>query len=183
MDNGFLTDSNGRKVDFRHTILVMTTNAGAQEGSRNTMGFAEQDHATDSMEVVKRVFTPEFRNRLDAVIQFKPLSQEVIRNVVDKFIAQLQGQLDERGVSMEVDAAARDWLAEHGYDEKMGARPMSRVIQEHIKQPLAEEILFGQLAKGGLVKVSTKEDKIVFDYADQPEQRAKSQKTVSKAKE
>lgn len=165
MDNGFLTDSNGRKIDFRHTIIVMTTNAGAQEGARNTMGFAEQNHQIDSMEVIKRVFTPEFRNRLDSVIQFQPLSKAVVYNVVDKFIAQLQGQLDERGVSVEIDKTTKDWIADHGYDEKMGARPMARVIQEYIKQPLADEILFGKLAKGGRVKVTADpKDQIQFQY-------------------
>lgn len=168
MDNGSLTDNNGRKADFRHTILIMTTNAGAQEGSRNTMGFTEQDHATDSLEVIKRLFTPEFRNRLDGVIQFKPLGHEEIRNVVDKFISQLQGQLDPKGVSMEVSDEAREWLAEHGYDQKMGARPMARLIQDRLKEPLAEQILFGELADGGTVRVHAKNNQIVFDYSHKP---------------
>jgi ATP-dependent Clp protease ATP-binding subunit ClpA len=166
MDNGTLTDNNGRKADFRHTILMMTTNAGAQEGSRNSMGFAEQNHSTDSLEVIKRIFTPEFRNRLDGIIQFNPLGIEDVRNVVDKFISQLQGQLDNKGVSLEISKDARDWLATHGYDEKMGARPMARLIQDVIKEPLAEQLLFGALADGGVVKVSTQKDKLHFDYGN-----------------
>ena len=154
MDNGTLTDNNGRKTDFSHAIIVMTSNAGAFESSRNSMGFSEQDNASDSTEAINRAFTPEFRNRLDGIVSFSPLSTDVIRNVVDKFIAQLQGQLDDKGVSLEVADDARDWLAEHGYDAKMGARPMSRLIQDKIKQPLAEEILFGKLVEGGLAKVT-----------------------------
>ncbi len=166
MDNGTLTDNNGRKADFRHTIVIMTTNAGAFETSRNSMGFTEQDNSTDSMDAIKKLFTPEFRNRLDGIIQFKSLSRDDVKNVVDKFISQLQGQLDTKGVSLEMDGLARDWLAEHGYDEKMGARPMARLIQDKIKEPLAEEILFGKLAEGGRVKVSAADGKIVFEYSD-----------------
>ena len=177
MDNGSLTDSNGRKADFRNCIVMMTTNAGAFEASQNAIGFGDQDTSDNSMEAIKRAFTPEFRNRLDAIIQFNALTSEDIRSVVDKFIAQLQGQLDESGVSMEVDKTARAWLAEHGYDSKMGARPMARVIQEHIKKPLAEEILFGKLKHGGRVKVSTnKKDEIVFDYAPEDKVVAKVKK-------
>lgn len=166
MDNGTLTDNNGRKADFRHTILIMTTNAGAFEASRSSIGFTEQDNSGDSMDAIKRLFTPEFRNRLDGIIQFKSLSRDDVKNVVDKFISQLQGQLDTKGVSLEMDSLARDWLAEHGYDEKMGARPMARLIQDKIKEPLAEEILFGKLADGGRVKVSVKDSKISFEYSD-----------------
>lgn len=180
MDNGFLTDSNGRKVDFRHVVVVMTTNAGAQEGARNTMGFVGQDHQTDSMAVINRIFSPEFRNRLDAVIQFKTLSQEVIRNVVDKFIIQLQGQLDESGVTIEADDSSRSWLARHGYDEKMGARPMARVIQEYIKQPLAEEILFGKLTKGGCVKIYEEEEAIRFEYLYKQKNKKRKTNTLKK---
>lgn len=175
MDNGTLTDNNGRKADFRHTILIMTTNAGAAEGSRNSMGFTEQDNATDSMEVLKRQFSPEFRNRLDGIVQFNPLAKEDIRNVVDKFISQLQGQLDAKGVSLELESDARDWLAENGYDVKMGARPMARLIQDKIKEPLAEEILFGKLSSGGLVKVSIKGDGIAFDFTDTRKEKAKAE--------
>ena len=166
MDNGTLTDNNGRKADFRHTILIMTTNAGAFEGGRNSMGFTEQDNTTDAMEVIKRMFTPEFRNRLDGIVQFNALSREDVKNVVDKFISQLQGQLDTKGVSLEVDMPAREWLAENGYDEKMGARPMARLIQDKIKETLAEEILFGKLADGGRVRVSEKGYKLTFEYSD-----------------
>ncbi|TNE95171.1 ATP-dependent Clp protease ATP-binding subunit ClpA [Porticoccus sp.] len=154
MDHGSLTDNNGRKADFRHVILIMTTNAGAQEMSRASIGFKSQDHTTDGMEVIKKIFTPEFRNRLDAIIQFMPLDISIIHTVVDKFLCQLQQQLDEKRVQLDVDEEAKDWLAEHGYDEKMGARPMARLIQEMIKKPLAEEVLFGSLSAGGIARVT-----------------------------
>lgn len=158
MDNGSLTDNNGRKADFRNVILVMTTNAGAEAMSRPSIGFTHQDHSTDGMEAIKRLFTPEFRNRLDAVIQFKPLSTDIIIGVVDKFLTELQAQLDEKKVVLTVDDEARAWLAGHGYDEKMGARPMKRLIQEKLKKPLAEMILFGDLANdGGEVHISVDE--------------------------
>ena len=168
MDHGTLTDTNGRKVDFRNVIIVMTSNAGAFEASRSSMGFTKQDHSSDSMEVVKRVFTPEFRNRLDAIIQFNALSPRFIRNVVDKFIIQLESQLEEKKVSLIVEDSARDWMAKEGYDEKMGARPMARLIQEHIKKPLAEEILFGKLSKGGTVRVVKKDDGLDFEFSTEP---------------
>jgi len=164
MDHGCLTDNNGRKADFRHVILIMTTNAGAFETERPSLGFTEQDHSTDGMEAIKKIFTPEFRNRLDGVIQFKSLTQDNIRAVVDKFLAQLQGQLDNKSVQIEVSDKAKEWLCEKGYDVKMGARPMSRLIQEKIKKPLAEEILFGRLAAGGRVRVSTQKDDLKFEY-------------------
>ena len=155
MDHGTLTDNNGRKADFRNVVLVMTTNAGAQEMNRASIGFAEQDNSTDGMEVIKRMFTPEFRNRLDAIVQFSALSIEVVKTVVDKFLTELQAQLDEKRVTLEVDEAAREWLAREGYDEKMGARPMQRLIQEKIKRQLAEDLLFGDLSSGGgIVRVS-----------------------------
>ena len=155
MDHGTLTDNNGRKADFRNVVLVMTTNAGAQEMNRASIGFAEQDNSTDGMEVIKRMFTPEFRNRLDAIVQFSALSIEVVKTVVDKFLTELQAQLDEKRVTLEVDDAAREWLAREGYDEKMGARPMQRLIQEKIKRQLAEDLLFGELSSGGgIVRVS-----------------------------
>ncbi|WP_119343200.1 ATP-dependent Clp protease ATP-binding subunit ClpA [Facilibium subflavum] len=165
MDHGTLTDNNGRKADFRNIILIMTTNAGAFEMQKNTIGFATQDNASDSMEALKRIFTPEFRNRLDAIIQFESLSKEDVKCVVDKFLAQLQGQLDQRGVSLEVDDEAKEWLAVHGYDEKMGARPMARLIQEQIKKPLAEQILFGKLSSGGRVEVTVADDALIFSYS------------------
>lgn len=158
MDHGTLTDNNGRKADFRNVILVMTTNAGAQEAARASIGFTEQDHSTDAMESLKKMFTPEFRNRLDAVVQFNSLDMEVIKTVVDKFLVELQVQLDQKKVELDVDELARAWLAEKGYDKKMGARPMQRLIQDKIKRPLAEDILFGDLAEnGGTVKI-TEED-------------------------
>ncbi len=153
MDHGTLTDNNGRKADFRNVILVMTTNAGAEQMSRASIGFTSQDHAADSGEVIKRTFSPEFRNRLDATIQFKALDPVTIGRVVDKFLIELEAQLQEKNVTLEVDERARQWLAEHGYDPKMGARPMGRLIQEHIKRPMAEELLFGRLAAGGHVLI------------------------------
>ncbi len=155
MDHGTLTDNNGRKADFRNVILIMTTNAGAELMSRASIGFSNQDHSTDGMEAIKKMFTPEFRNRLDSIVQFGELSLDVIKTVVDKFLVQLQSQLDEKKVFLEVEDTARLWLAENGYDAKMGARPMDRLIQEKIKKPLAEEVLFGSLSeKGGTVYVS-----------------------------
>ena len=157
MDHGTLTDNNGRKADFRNVVLVMTTNAGAQEAARSSIGFTEQDHSSDAMETLKKMFTPEFRNRLDAIIQFSALPMDVIKTVVDKFLVELQAQLDGKKVELDVDEPARDWLAREGYDEKMGARPMQRLIQEKIKRRLAEDILFGELTDGGVVHI-TEED-------------------------
>jgi len=158
MDHGTLTDNNGRKVDFRNVILVMTTNAGAEVQARRSIGFADQDHSSDAMEIIRKAFSPEFRNRLDAIVAFDSLPPEAVARVVDKFIMQLEAQLGAKKVQLEVDEEARTWLAEHGFDEKMGARPMARVIQEHIKRPLAEELLFGKLANGGNVRVTVKDD-------------------------
>ncbi|MCC5856497.1 MAG: ATP-dependent Clp protease ATP-binding subunit ClpA [Idiomarina sp.] len=154
MDNGTLTDNNGRKADFRNVVVVMTTNAGVRETVRKSIGFQQQDHSLDAMAEINKVFTPEFRNRLDGIIWFNHLNEEVILQVVDKFICELQAQLDRKGVSLELDSAARTWLAEHGYDKAMGARPMERIIQEHLKKPLANEILFGKLTQGGNVRVT-----------------------------
>jgi ATP-dependent Clp protease ATP-binding subunit ClpA len=167
MDHGTLTDTNGRKVDFRNVILVMTSNVGAEVSARASVGFTLQDHTSDAMEVLKRTFTPEFRNRLDAIIQFRPLAPETIASVVDKFLTQLQAQLDEKKVVLDVDDEARLWLAEHGHDPRMGARPMARVIQEHIKKPLAEEILFGCLASGGEVHVTVRDGSLVLEYQEE----------------
>lgn len=161
MDHGRLTDNNGREADFRHVILIMTSNAGAEQASRRSIGFQSQDHSTDAMEVIRRTFSPEFRNRLDGIIQFHALPTSVVRNVVDKFLIELQAQLDEKRVQLEVDDTARDWLAEKGYDPDMGARPMARLIQEKLKKPLAEMILFGELAdQGGIVHVSLEEGEL-----------------------
>lgn len=162
MDHGTLTDNNGRKADFRNVILIMTTNAGAELMSRASIGFSIQDHTTDGMEAIKKMFTPEFRNRLDSIVQFGELSIDVIKTVVDKFLVQLQSQLDDKKVFIEIDDDARLWLAENGYDSKMGARPMDRLIQEKIKKPLAEEVLFGALAqKGGTAFVSVEDGELV----------------------
>ncbi len=149
MDHGTLTDNNGRQADFRHVILIMTTNAGAESISRRSIGFTSQDHSSDAMEAINKMFTPEFRNRLDSVVQFQALPEDVILTVVDKFLTELQAQLDEKRVTLDVDEDARLWLVEKGYDIHMGARPMERVIQEHIKKPLAELVLFGSLARSG----------------------------------
>jgi ATP-dependent Clp protease ATP-binding subunit ClpA len=163
MDHGTLTDNNGRKADFRNVILIMTTNAGAQEMSRSSIGFTHQDHSSDGMEVIKRSFSPEFRNRLDAIVQFGPLNPETIRTVVDKFLVELQVQLDSKKVTLSVDDSARTWFAEHGYSATMGARPMARLIQEKLKKALAEEILFGKLSDGGEVLVSIRNDQVELD--------------------
>ena len=165
MDHGMLTDNNGRKASFRNCVLIMTTNSGALEMARESMGFQKQDNTTDGSEVIKKTFSPEFRNRLSAIVQFGALKTEVIHTVVDKFLTELQAQLDEKRVVLEVDSKARSWLSENGYDEKMGARPMQRLIQDEIKQKLAESILFGDLAKeGGIAKVSVKKDKLDIKF-------------------
>jgi ATP-dependent Clp protease ATP-binding subunit ClpA len=157
MDHGKLTDANGREADFRNVILVMTTNAGARQSARRSIGFTEQDHSSDSMEVIRRTFSPEFRNRLDAIISFKALDMPVVLMVVDKFILELEEQLVLKDVDVTVTRAAREWLAEKGFDPAMGARPMKRVIQEQIKRPLADDLLFGKLADGGEVLVDAPE--------------------------
>jgi ATP-dependent Clp protease ATP-binding subunit ClpA len=166
MDNGTLTDNNGRKADFRNVILVMTTNAGVRETERKSIGLIHQDNSPDAMEEIKKVFTPEFRNRLDNVIWFNHLSPEVIQQVVDKFIVELQAQLDAKGVSLEVSDEARDWLSVKGYDRAMGARPMTRIVQENLKKPLANELLFGSLVDGGSVSVALDKsaDKLTYHF-------------------
>jgi ATP-dependent Clp protease ATP-binding subunit ClpA len=163
MDHGTLTDNNGRKADFRNVILIMTTNAGAQEMSRASIGFSNQDHSTDGMELIRRMFTPEFRNRLDSIIQFASLDTSVIRTVVDKFLIELQTQLDDKKVTIHVDDDAVDWFVTHGYDKSMGARPMLRLVQNKIKKPLAEDILFGKLINGGDVHVTVENDDIKLE--------------------
>ncbi|HEA16756.1 MAG: ATP-dependent Clp protease ATP-binding subunit ClpA [Pseudoalteromonas prydzensis] len=164
MDHGTLTDNNGRKADFRNVVVVMTTNAGVQETVRKSIGFTDQDHSHDAMSEINKVFSPEFRNRLDNIIWFNHLDRDVTLLVVDKFIVELQAQLDKKSVNLELTNKAREWLADKGYDKAMGARPMGRVIQEQLKKPLANEILFGQLIDGGTVKVSIKDKKLCFDY-------------------
>jgi len=158
MDHGTLTDNNGRKADFRNIVLVMTTNAGAQEMSRASIGFTQQDHSADGLSIIKKSFTPEFRNRLDAIIQFASLDAVSVKRVVDKLVVELEAKLSNNNVTLELDDDAREWIAERGYDPKMGARPMARIIQEHIKRPLAEELLFGSLADGGHVRIGIGED-------------------------
>ena len=158
MDHGTLTDNNGRKADFRKVIIVMTTNAGAADMARSSIGFTQQDNATDGMEAIKRLFSPEFRNRLDAVIQFNGLDESTIERVVEKLLVEFEAQLEAKRVVVHMEDAARSWVAHKGYDPKMGARPMARVIQEHIKRPLAEELLFGKLVDGGQVRISVKAD-------------------------
>ncbi len=166
MDHGTLTDNNGRKADFRNVVLVMTTNAGATEMDRASIGFTKQDHTTDGMEVLKKMFTPEFRNRLDGIIQFEALTSDVIKTVVDKFLVEVQVQLDDKKVVLDVSEAAREWLAVHGYDKAMGARPMQRLIQNRIKKELAEDILFGKLSNGGTVHVDVEDDELVMEMEE-----------------
>jgi len=174
MDHGSLTDNNGRTADFRNVILILTTNAGAREMARSSIGFTAQDHSSDGMEAIRKAFSPEFRNRLDAVIQFGPLAKETIRTVVDKFLVELQVQLDPKKVQLHVDESAIDWFIEHGYSESMGARPMARLIQEKLKKELAEDILFGELADGGGdVEVSAGSDGIQLKIQSRRERETK----------
>jgi len=169
MDHGTLTDNNGRKADFRNIILVLTTNAGVQETVRQSIGFKQQDHSLDALSEINKVFSPEFRNRLDNIVWFNHLDNIVIQQVVDKFIVELQAQLDDKGVSLELSKNAKQWLADHGYDKAMGARPMSRLIQEHLKKALANELLFGELTHGGVAKVDVKKDQLVINYENKQE--------------
>ena len=164
MDHGALTDNNGRKADFRNVILIMTSNAGAESISRASIGFTKQDHSTDGIEALKKIFTPEFRNRLDAIVQFGALPLDVVKTVVDKFVVELQTQIDDKGVQIHLQEEARDWIAENGYDENMGARPMARLIDEKLKKPLAEQLLFGELVNGGKVIVGVRDDEIYLEF-------------------
>ncbi|WP_343081066.1 ATP-dependent Clp protease ATP-binding subunit ClpA [Ostreiculturibacter nitratireducens] len=176
MDHGKLTDHNGRQVDFRNVILIMTSNAGAAEQAKTAIGFGRERREGEDTAAIERTFTPEFRNRLDAVISFAPLSREVILQVVDKFVLQLEAQLMDRNVHIELTPEAANWLGEKGYDDKMGARPLGRVIQEHIKKPLAEELLFGRLVKGGVVRVKLKDDAIELQIEEPETRRLSGQK-------
>jgi len=161
MDYGQLTDNNGRKADFRHIIVIMTTNAGADRLERNSIGFSEQDNEGDSLAVIKQLFSPEFRNRLDAIVQFKHLESDSIMKIVDKFLTEVEGQLAEKNITLDVSQEAKVWFGEKGYDRKMGARPMARLIQKHLKQPLAEELLFGRLSENsGSVSVSVEKGRL-----------------------
>ncbi len=165
-DHGTLTDTNGRKTDFRNVIIVMTTNAGADRISRSTIGFTPQDHSSDAMEIIKKTFSPEFRNRLDAIIQFNSLDKKIISNVVDKFLFELEAQLDDKKVTLEITEEAKQWLGRKGYDKIMGARPMSRLIRDKIKKPLAEELLFGKLEHGGHIIIREKQNEIVIEIEE-----------------
>ena len=169
MDRGVLTDTNGREANFRNVILVMTTNAGATQASRRSIGFTQQDHSTDAMEAIRKAFTPEFRNRLDAIVQFQALGMEHILRVVDKFLIELESQLQEKNVTVTTTPEAREWLARNGFDPQMGARPMARIIQDRIKRPLADELLFGKLVDGGRVSVDVKDDDLVIETWPEPE--------------
>ncbi|MEY4871966.1 MAG: ATP-dependent Clp protease ATP-binding subunit ClpA, partial [Pseudomonadota bacterium] len=176
MDHGKLTDHNGRSVDFRNVILIMTSNAGASDMAKAAIGFGRERRTGEDTAAIERIFTPEFRNRLDAVISFAPLGKEVILQVVEKFVLQLEAQLLDRGVHIELTEEAAQWLGDKGYDDKMGARPLGRVIQEHIKKPLAEELLFGKLTKGGVVKVVLKGDMIELEVQEPAKPRLTGQK-------
>jgi ATP-dependent Clp protease ATP-binding subunit ClpA len=176
MDHGKLTDHNGRTVDFRNVILIMTSNAGAQEMSKSAIGFNRERRTGEDTMAIERTFTPEFRNRLDAVISFAPLSKDVISQVVEKFVLQLEAQLMDRNVHIDLSPEAAVWLGDKGYDDKMGARPLGRVIQENIKKPLAEELLFGKLVKGGTVHVGVKDDAIHLTYEEPGKPRLTGQK-------
>jgi len=179
MDHGKLTDSNGRTTDFRNVIVVMTTNAGAAQLSSRAIGFTGQKDATDAMEVIRRSFSPEFRNRLDAIIQFKSLTTEVIARIVDKFLLELEVNLSDRQVSLQVSDAARRWLAERGFDPEMGARPMKRLIQQQIKHRLADELLFGSLAQqGGQVLVDLADGELQIDVAAEQTSEADKEEIV-----
>ena len=180
MDNGSLTDANGRKVDFRNVILIMTTNAGASDAAKNSIGFGRGKKEDEQEEALKRLFTPEFRNRLDATIVFGGLTPEIIERVVEKFVLQLEVQLADRNVTIELSDDARDWLAARGFDEEFGARPLARTIQEHVKKPMAEELLFGKLAKGGAVKITVDGDddeKLAFEYIEDKAKKSKNKKS------
>jgi ATP-dependent Clp protease ATP-binding subunit ClpA len=181
MDHGVLTDSNGKKVDFRNVILIMTTNAGASDAQRQSIGFGRDKVVGEEEAALKRLFTPEFRNRLDAVVAFKPLTPAIIRQVVQKFVLQMEVQLADRNVTISLSDDAADWLAKNGFDELYGARPLARVIQEHIKKPLADDILFGRLVRGGHVKVVLKDSKIDFEIESNPEKPGKAPKSEDEA--
>lgn len=179
MDNGTLTDTNGRQANFRNTIVIMTTNAGVQETQRQSIGFRQQDHSSDALHAIKKIFTPEFRNRLDSIVWFNPLSSLIIQKIVDKWVVELQVRLEAKGVTLEIDAAARAWLATQGYDPLMGARPMARTIQEQLKRPLANELLFGRLVQGGKVTVTCAQTGDTLDYSFEGAQTREKQGVVA----
>jgi len=179
MDHATLTDAQGRKADFRHVILIMTTNAGAQEMAAAAIGFGSATNAEKGARALERLFSPEFRNRLDAVVHFASLGAEAVERVVDKFMTELEGQLAQRRVQVELTPAARRWLAERGYDTTFGARPMARLIQDKVKRVLADEMLFGRLKDGGKVEIDAPADELVFTYSPLPPSRLKAPKAVS----
>ncbi|MEO5604135.1 MAG: AAA family ATPase, partial [Novosphingobium sp.] len=179
MDNGRLTDHHGKTVDFRNVVLIMTTNAGASDMAKQGIGFGDVSKEDAGDEAVKRMFTPEFRNRLDAIVPFAYLGTEVVSRVVDKFILQLELQLTDQNVHIQFDSEARVWLGERGYDKLYGARPMARLIQEKVKQPLAEELLFGKLAHGGEVHVSVKDAALSFELTPAPPKLVKRKAKVA----
>jgi ATP-dependent Clp protease ATP-binding subunit ClpA len=185
MDNGALTDHYGKKVDFRNVIIVMTTNAGASEAAKSAIGFGSSKRTGDDMEAINRLFAPEFRNRLDAIIPFAGLKPEIVHQVVQKFVIQLEAQLSERGVTFELTPEAVEWISKKGYDDRMGARPLGRVIQEYIKKPLADEVLFGNLQKGGTVKVTVEEKDgektLKLEAIEDKPVKPKKEKVVKKA--
>jgi len=184
MDYGKLTDHNGKTVDFRNVIIIMTTNAGAAEQAKPAIGFGSSVRTGEDTEAINRMFSPEFRNRLDAIVPFAPLTEDTIDKVVDKFVIQLEAQLADRGVTIELSNPARKWIAKKGYDPVMGARPLGRVIQEELKKPLAEELLFGDLTKGGVVHADLKDNKLVFSFeevkAAEPAKKPAKKRTTKK---
>ncbi len=182
MDHGKLTDHNGKQIDFRNVVLIMTTNAGASDLAKPPVGFGRSERTGDDEDAIKRLFTPEFRNRLDANISFSGLTPEIVGRVVDKFVRALEAQLADRGVTIDLDSSARAWLATRGYDEKFGARPLARIIQEHVKKPLADELLFGRLARGGRVTVKAPDGKLAFDFPPIQDAPAKAKKPARPAK-
>ena len=174
MDYGRLTDQNGKQVNFRNTIVIMTSNVGAADVARAPVGFNREDRHGEEKDALNRLFTPEFRNRLDAIIGFDHLTRDVVKHVVQKFIYRLESQLSERNVTITLTEAAQNWLAEHGYDKTMGARPLGRLIADKIKKPLAEEVLFGKLAKGGSVTIGVAEDALTFSYTSNKAKKSRT---------
>ena len=168
MDSGTLTDNNGRKIDFRNIILVMTSNAGAADTARRSVGFTDQDHSGDALTAIEKHFTPEFRNRLDAVVLFDPLNQQVMETVADKFLAELQGRLEAHKLVLDAGRDVRHWLAVHGYDKQLGARPLKRLIQDRIMQPMADILLFDDIKQGGTIKLRVKNGELVLKLIKQP---------------
>ena len=171
MDYGKLTDHNGKTVDFRNVILIMTTNAGAIDISKKRIGFNSIKSSEDNSEAINKIFSPEFRNRIDSIIHFNNLSKEIVLSIVDKFIIEVEAQLEDKGVSLSIDSSAKEYLANEGYDEVYGARELGRIIQEKVKKPMAEELIFGTLVKGGHVEITLKDNKIKFNFSSKQENK------------